>query len=301
MNLRAWVWISAALLASFPALAADAHPALPFPPGGKPLVVTSFLPAQSIALNIAGDRAQVTSLSGVAGGAHDAQLTPQDMRQIGKARLILVNGLGLESWLAPALRGLPSDHQPKVVRIGESPGIVPLKSKVGDGWNPHVWLDPRYMIAAVSNVVEAFCEIDPAYAETYRQHGVAYVERLNRLDESIAKQLAPVKGRGFATLHDAFPYLVRRYDLSLVGVIEEVAEVEPSAKHLSELHHAIRETKARAVFSEKGSSSRLASQIAADVRLRTGELDALEVGDPNPKAYEEGMLANAKALLEGLK
>ena len=82
---------------------------------GKGLkILTSFLPVYIFTKNVAGDREGIVidSLLPDNVGPHDYQMRPSDMRKVSDADLIIINGLGLESFAE------------KIIAGGRSKGIV---------------------------------------------------------------------------------------------------------------------------------------------------------------------------------
>jgi zinc/manganese transport system substrate-binding protein len=167
--------------------------------------------------------------------------------------------------------------------------------------NPHIWLDPHLAAHAVTNILNALQKADPTNAAGYERNARQYLARLEKLDGELRAGLAPFKGKPVITLHDAFPYFARRYDLRIVGVVENVPEVEPSLRYVGELGKVIRSEKVKAIFSERQSSPKLAEQLAQDYHLAVAQLDTLETGEFKPDAYERGMRNNLRALEEALK
>jgi zinc transport system substrate-binding protein len=292
---------------------------------GRLRVLTTILPIYCFAANIAGEEARVENLLPGGVGPHEYQFSPRDLRKIQQADLIILNGLGLENWLEKALQA--GKQIGSVQRVEASAGLgeeliyerSELKLDVkpdprrrhrhdhGDhfhdhsGPNPHFWLDPRLAAHAVTNILEAFQAADPERSEIYARNAEDFLERLEVLDAELARALAPLKGAAFVTYHDAFPYFVRRYDLNLAGVIEEVPEVQPSIRYLQQLLEVIREKEVRVIFTEPQFSGRLAGRMSRDLNVPLAELDPLETGPLEAAAYEEGMRRNAATLKEYLQ
>jgi zinc/manganese transport system substrate-binding protein len=80
-----------ALAISLTAIPADAQTRLN--------VVASFSILGDFVSNVGGDRVAVTTLVGADGDVHVYTPTPADVRRISDARLLVVNGFGLEGWL----------------------------------------------------------------------------------------------------------------------------------------------------------------------------------------------------------
>jgi zinc transport system substrate-binding protein len=283
-------------------------------------VVTSVAPLYCWAVNVAGDRADVASLLPPNVGPHDFQFRPRDIRRVERANVVFLNGLGLESWFSRVFqnRKIP-------VRIVEAAaglstnqliyGVPELEIADHEGNhahdhghdhgagapNPHLWLDPLLACHAVSNLVAALGELDRPNAAYFAERGQAYVTRLKALDDELRRAIGTLKSRDIVTFHDAFPYFCRRYELHLVGVIEEVPGTSPSPRYLSELSAAIRRDKVTALFVEPQFEVKLARQLAKDLSIGVATLDTLETGRLTPEAYEEGMRANLRALQGALR
>ncbi len=283
-------------------------------------VVTSVAPLYCWAVNVAGDRADVASLLPPNVGPHDFQFRPKDIRRVERANIAFLNGLGLESWFTRVFhnRKIPVRVVEAASGLSEQQLIhgVPELEIAGHGGdhdhghdhgtgagapNPHLWLDPILACHAVSNLVAALGELDRANAGYFAERGQAYVTRLKALDEELRRGIGALKSRDIVTFHDAFPYFCRRYDLHLVGVIEEVPGTSPSPRYLSELSAAIRRDKVSALFVEPQFDVKLARQLAKDLSIGVATLDTLETGRLTPEAYEEGMRANLRALQNALR
>ena len=273
-------------------------------------VVTTFLPAYCFAANVAGNSAVVENLLPGHVSLHDYQLSPGDLRKLKAADLIVVNGLGMETFLDKVLAATGPESAKKIVRLSAGLEAQLIEEQAQPhhhehghdrAHNPHIWLDPRLAMWGITNICRALESRDPTNANAYRQNADAYSQRLAALDAEVEQAIAPVRQVPLVTYHNAFPYFVRRYGLKLAGVVELVPEVSPSPKELSRIHAVIREQKVRALFAEPGAATRLARQIARDAGIKLAELDPLETGVLGAKSYEEIMRRNVGALLQALQ
>ena len=310
--MRRWFWILLVGLACvFPSWSQEAR---------RLQVLTTLPPLYSWVASVVGDRADVVNLLPPNVGPHDYQFRPKDLRKIQKADLILLNGLELESWFARAISANNDGARRKIIEVAAG---LPTNSliyelpelQVEPGGshahehehahaglaNPHLWLDPILASHAVSNLLTALQQADPANASVYASNAATYQLRLHKLDQELRQAISKIPRREVVTFHDAFPYFCRRYDLKLVGVIEEVPGASPSARYLAALSKAIRDQKVGALFVEPQSEIRLARQLAKDLDIRLAILDTLETGRLEPDAYETGMRANLKSLQQALK
>src|SRR5258707_12880712 len=63
-------------------------------------IVATFSILADLVKNVGGDRVEVKSLVGPNGDAHVYQPTPNDAKTLSDARLVFVNDLGFEGWMA---------------------------------------------------------------------------------------------------------------------------------------------------------------------------------------------------------
>lgn len=291
-------------------------------------VLTTLPAIHSWAANVAGDTATVESLLPANVGPHDFQFRPSDLRKLAAADVVLMNGLGVDTWLTRAVARGASKPSRRVVTVTDglqkqllhhrTPLAIDAETNrtkksdpdhdhdhnhdhSDDDANPHVWLDPIFAKHCVSNIVQALCQADPTHAEGYTRRGEAYLRELDQLDEQIRSSLKGLSNRKVVTFHDAFPYFCRRYDLQLVGVVEEVPSVDPSPKYLAQLSRAIRQQQVRVIFSEPQFHPRLLKRLANDLAIGVAELDVLETGSASRTFYVDGLRRNLRSLESALR
>lgn len=289
-------------------------PRAPGVEAGKLRVLTSFLPVYCFTANVAGDLAEVENLLPGNVEPHDYQFSRKDLEKLARADVVVINGLGLEKWLEKAIQSSNSRVPKRVVelaaglgpelitRSGPGSGMPQDHARVGHAAgesppNPHIWLDPRLARHGVTNILLALQAADPAHAAGYAANATNYLARLDQLDAALDRELAPVRGSEMVTYHDAFAYFARRYGLKVAGVIEPVPDLAPSLRYLAALYRAVRTNSAvKVIFTEPPAPSRLARQVAGDLRLPLAELDTLETGSLFPATYERAMRHNADIL-----
>ncbi|MBN1563281.1 MAG: zinc ABC transporter substrate-binding protein, partial [Anaerolineae bacterium] len=190
---------------------------------------------------------------------------------------------------------------------GEVLGVVGEGVCDDAGCDPHVWTDPANVVLWTYAIRAALSERDPANAALYAANADAYLDDLIALDSDIRSLFAPipVEQRIMVTNHLTFGYFAARYGLTVVGVILPGGGTgsEPSAQDVIGLIDTIKESGARAIFTETTVSDSLAQQIAAEtgaqiVRLYTGSLS--EVDGP-AATYEAYMRFNAGQIAAALQ
>ena len=99
--------------------------------------------------------------SGPDGDVHVYTPAPADARKIADAKLVVINGLGLEGWLPRLVQSSGS----KAPIITATKGIAPLK--LGSDADPHAWQSVANAKIYVANIRDALVAADPADAEIF--------------------------------------------------------------------------------------------------------------------------------------
>ena len=86
---------------------------------GRLSVVASIYPMGFFAEQVGGDLVTVSTLVGSGVEAHGFEPTASDLRTIGAADLVVMNGLGIEPWLERALEALEDDATRVVLRAAD--------------------------------------------------------------------------------------------------------------------------------------------------------------------------------------
>ena len=126
-------------------------------------VVASFSILGDFVRNVGGDRVNVSTLVGPNGDVHVYAPAPADAKKIADAKLLVINGLGLEGWLPRLLQASGS----KAPIVTATRGIAPLK--LGSDADPHAWQSVVDAKIYVANIRDALVAADPADAEAFRK------------------------------------------------------------------------------------------------------------------------------------
>lgn len=265
-------------------------------------VLASFLPIYLFARNV-GEAPGVfldLMLPPSHGDPHDYSLTPGDMRKIASADLFLVNGFGIEEFLGAPVRRA----NPRITVVETAAGVTPIRAPAdrhGHGnVNPHVWLSPRNAILQVRNIEKALSAASPGNTPAFRRNADAYVAKLTVLAGELDDASRRFRSRNIVTFHNAFDYLARDLQLTVVGYVEETPGQEPSAGEVRKLLATIRKKKVAAVFAEPQYPARIAEMIAREAGVPVRVLDPVSTGSTDPRAYEEAMRKNLRTLLDAL-
>lgn len=258
-------------------------------------VVASIGPLGYLASRVGGDRVEVTVLMGPGTSPHDFEPTPTQMRELQKADVLVLNGLGLEFW---ADRVVASLDNPDLHVVVTSEGLYVLQNAGGRGGNPHVWLDPINAAFQAARIRDALIAVDPAGKPTYLANTAQLVEELKVLDRELMLRFSRLPDRRFASLHAAWAYFARRYALEEALVLEETPGEEPTPRELARLIDLAREAGLRVVVVEPQLSAKVAEAVSQEAGLRLVVMDP--IGQPPTYDYFQLMRENAKALAKAL-
>jgi zinc/manganese transport system substrate-binding protein len=271
----------------------------------RPLnVVATFSILADFVANVGGDRVNVTALAGPDSDTHVYTPTPADAKRIADARLVVLNGLGLEGWLPRLIKSSGS----KAASVVASKGITVLKSDDGHGHgeaDPHAWQSVANVKIYVANIRDALAAADPAGAEAYRTNAVRYLDRLDALEREVREAVAaiPAARRRVISTHSAFGYFAAAYGIAFIAPQGVSTDSEPSARDVAAIIAQIKKEKIPAVFLENVSDPRLMRRIAAETGAAIGGTlysDSL-TGEKGPApTYIDMVRHNIKTLTRAL-
>jgi zinc/manganese transport system substrate-binding protein len=262
-------------------------------------VVASFSILGDFVKSVGGERVDVTTLVGPDGDVHVYAPAPADARKIADAKLLVINGLGLEGWL-PRLLQASGGKAPIVTATN---GIAPLK--LGSDADPHAWQSVANAKKYVTNIRDALVAADPADAEVFRKQTEAYLAKLDALDREVrdAIKQIPQARRKVISTHDAFGYFAAAYGIAFIAPLGVSTESEASARDIAGIIAQIKAAKIPAVFLEKISDPRLMRRISAESGARIGGTlysDSLTDEKGDAPTYIDMVRHNIKALTSAL-
>lgn len=266
----------------------------------RPRVLTTFTILADMARAVAGNRAEVVSITKPGAEIHGYQPTPSDLIRAQDADLILNNGLNLERWFTRFTRDIDAPT------VTLTDGIDPVNI-TGDAYagkpNPHAWMSPKNALIYVENIRRALSELDPAGADTYRANADAYAEQIREVDRQLATQLGqlPPERRALVTCEGAFSYLARDYGLKELYLWPVNAEEgQGTPRQIRAVIDAVRAQAVPAVFCESTVSDKGMRQVARESGARyAGALHVDSLSDEVP-TYLDLLRRDADTILAGL-
>jgi len=269
----------------------------------RPTVVVSFSILEDFVTQVAGEHAQVVSLTPRGAEVHEYELRPGDFRALERAALVFYNGLDLEQWMGQ-VRAVVGTGVP-VLAVAEHAAVETLPIIAGEYRgrpDPHVWMDPRRAGAMVAVIADHLAELLPEQAESLRANADTYRAELKALYRDMTETLAaiPAERRVLISSEAAFVYFAEAFDFFHDAIWGSNAETEGSPRQIMRITDLIRERQPPALFWESTVSSRQVAGISADTGVPVrGPLFVDSLGAPgSPAATYVGMMRENLRLLK---
>lgn len=286
----------AAIIASTPAGAADLR-----------ILADTFpvsILARSIAAGVPGARVDLLIPAGT-GCPHDYAPTPADLRRLSQADVLVLNGLGLASALAPAAQrsGL------RVISAGDAAVDAPSEhaghADHADGHghghahevNPHVFAAPGHAARMVRAMGAGLAAADAEHADAWRASAEAVAVRLEALSLRLREAGAKFPA-GVVLYHDGLEYLAEEAGIPVAAVVQDDEDQAPSAARMLDILRLLRERRPALLVGERQFPPDVMETLSRESGVPLIFLDSAASGpeDASPAFYEEVMAENIRLL-----
>ena len=250
-----------ALLAAcaIPSLAAD-----------KLKVATTFTIIADMAQNVAGEHAQVVSITKPGAEIHDYEPTPKDLATAQDAQLILWNGMGLERWFEKFFSNIKGAES-----VNVSEGITPIAISSGEYKgkpNPHAWMSASNAKIYVDNIAAALIKADPENKAHYEANAQAYKAKIEEIESKSREAIAkiPEAQRWLVSSEGAFSYWTADFGFKEAYLWPINAEQQGSPQQVAALIKTVKAENIPVVFSESTISDEPIKQVAKETGAAYG-------------------------------
>ncbi len=175
------------------------------------------------------------------------------------------------------------------------------------GCDPHVWMQPYYVMLWTLYIRDSLMTIDPNNQAIYEANATAYIQALQDLmtdmiDPAIAR--IPSENRILVTNHDSLQYFAASYGFEIAQTIILGGSTvgEPSTSDIVTVIERIREDNISTIFSETSMSDDIIRQIANETGTQIITLYSGSLGDADSPAstYIDYMIHNVTAIADAL-
>ncbi|PTY36971.1 hypothetical protein BGP77_06710 [Saccharospirillum sp. MSK14-1] len=267
-----------------------------------PNVVVSLAPLHSLATAVTEGISEPALIYERQQSPHGSGLSPDQLRTLTQADVLVWVGPELETGLARLVARLPEtavnwhwhdyDQGMRQYEPREALFETAAEALHGDhdhgALDPHFWLDPRNAERFVSALADELAQLDPANAESYRANAASEQQRLQELYADLDARLAPVRERPFIVFHDGFQYFERAFQLNALGALVVTPEIPPGPRTVAQLAQRANEVGGVCLLHEPQFSSRWMQPLQQAVPNGVlSQIDPLgSTLEPGPDLYE---------------
>jgi ABC-type Zn uptake system ZnuABC Zn-binding protein ZnuA len=243
-------------------------------------VITTIPDLKALTEAVGGDLVEVDSLVRGNQNPHDLEVRPSLMVKVRRAHALIVNGLELDAWADPVLRGA---NNPAVIPgtpgfIDASRGVpvidVPttrVDRSMGDVHplgNPHYTVDPGLAPIVTQTIADGLARVAPEHRAAFERQRQAFIARLEPALARWQGALVPLRAARFVVYHNDLGYFFSRFGLTQLGTIEDRPGIPPSPAHLARLVREMKEAGTRIIivvgpWSDQKLAARLAEETGA--------------------------------------
>lgn len=207
---------------------------------------------------VGADQVELRVLAAPDRDTHALDARPSFMAALRRADLLLEVGAGLEEgWLPAAVSGAanPAINSGRPGRF-RAADFVPLRPSVtlegpnmghvhAEG-NPHFTLDPVRMGQLAHALAERLGQLQPDQADVFAERAALVADQLQQQAAQLAAVVSP--GQRYLAYHEDLDYLSEWLPVEVVGYLEPVPGVPPSAGHLRGLIERLSGSEGRVLF-----------------------------------------------------
>lgn len=258
-----------------------------------------------LAREVGGDAVHVRVMAGPDRDAHFLEARPSMMAALRRADIVVAVGAELEiGWLPAAIQGannrrvqpgqrgyFEGSHYVELIGAGK-----PADRALGDvhpAGNPHYYLDPERLAVVATALAQRLGALWPTQADDFAVNAAAFGQRVQEQMPHWREQAAQAKG--VLLYHEDADYLLNALDVPVLGYIEPLPGIPPTAAHLRNLVQTLR-TKEGVIWSMNYHPTNAGEFMARELGWTFTQLPAQVGVDGDADAYFELIQAWVDAL-----
>ncbi|KYC45356.1 MAG: high-affinity zinc transporter periplasmic component [Candidatus Methanofastidiosum methylothiophilum] len=262
------------------------------PEDGRLIVYATIPPQKEMIEAVGGDKVNVGILIPQGSDPHTADLKPNQLVELSKAKVYFMVGSGIEFEVKSI--GKIRDLNKNMLVVDSSKGIELIEMAEHDheaeeethietegGKDPHIWTSLRNGKIMVQNIYEGLVLLDPENKDYYMKNRDDYLNRIDEADNYIKNELKDMDNRSFMIFHPSWGYYAKDYNLTQIAI--EVEGKEPTLQSLARVIEEAKKENLKTIFVSPGFSSKAAEIITKEIGGRT------EVIDPLAENYLENL------------
>ena len=261
-------------------------------------------PYFSFVANIVGDRAEVIPLIDADANPHGYSPQPGDMIRITSMDVLVVNGIGHDSWAFEILDAAGVRDSLPLIYANDGVSLIPVAGDASGAKivNPHTFISTTAAIQQVYTIASQLGELDPENARFFRDNARQYALEIRRLRAGFDQQVAGLDLSKFrcATMHSGYDYILQELGLQVTAVIEPRHGVEPTARQLADTIDRINSSGVNVLFAEKYFASKLSDTIRDATGVQMYSISHISSGDYTAEKFIDEMRENLATLAQAI-
>lgn len=253
----------------------------------------------SIAAELGGRHAKVTSIIVSPNvDPHAYEPTTGDLRAIADANLVLINGIGYDTWATKAVAANgPSTQQ--VITVGKELGLP-------DDANPHRWYSPDDVQRMVLRIITTYKAIDPTDSMYFDEQESAFESTATAEYKSMISQIrAKYSGVAVGASESIFAVLAPALGLKLLtptSFLKAISQgTDPTAADKATIDEQIKNHLIKVyVYNSQNATPDIQSQITAAKAAGIPVSTITETLTPSTYTWEQWQTSQLKALSNAL-
>jgi manganese/zinc/iron transport system substrate-binding protein len=273
----------------------------------KQIVCTTSI-IGDIVKQLVGNKYKVTTLMGAGVDPHIYEAKPSDVRALGNASVIILNGLHLEGKMSDLFHRLRKEKTVIEFSNGMEPSkLIRLNSH---SFDPHVWFDIELWHQGIIHCKNQLQNEYPKDSSFFEDNYLKLKISLDNLQKEVINEineLEPSK-RILITSHDAFHYFGKAYNVKVKALQGVSTVTEPGMRNVSNLVDFLVKEKIPAVFIESSVSPKAINSVIEACKERGHNLkiggmlysDALGGDNSNADTYIKMIRKNTSTFCKSM-
>ncbi len=259
----------------------------------RPIIYTTLPVIQYVVEDIVSPSVEVRRLLDPGSSPHSYEPVPSDARAALDAVLVVYASRHLDRW---ATRLANVESLELLSLVPDSLRYYPWSAP--ESPDPHFWLDPVALRAAVARLPSALCPILPERCSRFSAAADSLMGELSRLDSTIGHRLRQNAPKTLVLATPFFGYFARRYDFQVAAILGRSGAVDSSPRQITDAVHRLESSRTQiaGVVTEANESQAASRMVAEMLKTRVIMIDPVG-GSTGRQSYDELMRYNLQQLL----
>ncbi|WP_270346360.1 metal ABC transporter substrate-binding protein [Enterococcus thailandicus] len=276
---------------------------------GKLTVVATNSILADMAKEVGKDKVTIHSIVPVGTDPHEYEVLPEDIKKASDAKVILYNGLNLETgngWFNNLMETAKKVEDEDYFAVSREVEPLYLTSAGQETQaDPHAWLDVSNGIKYVEEITRILSEKDPENKEVYEKNSQEYRKKLESLDQQAKESFATIseEKKLLVTSEGAFKYFSKAYQLPAAYIWGINTESQGTPDQMSAIIDQVKASKVPGLFVESSVDPRSMERVSKETGVPIAEklfTDSVAKSGETGDSYYGMMKWNIEAIHDGL-